>query len=102
MTVSRKTHQILVNNFQLKCIEGSNLLDTLIANNVSIAHSCGGHATCTTCRVFIQKGLENCSPPTTEENERALERQFEFNERLACQLEVLGDIEITILNSEID
>ncbi|MGZ3690105.1 MAG: 2Fe-2S iron-sulfur cluster-binding protein [Pseudobdellovibrio sp.] len=98
MTVSRKTHQIIVNNFPLDCSEGDNLLDTLNANNISISQSCGGFATCTTCRVFVLNGLENCGPRTDIENERAEERGFLINERLACQLEILGPIEVEILN----
>lgn len=100
MTVSRKTHQIVVNNFPLNCSEGDNLLDTLNANNISIPQSCGGHATCTTCRVFILKGIENCSSRTTDENERATERNFTSTERLACQVYINGDIEVQIVNAD--
>jgi ferredoxin len=48
--------------------------------------------------VLILKGLANCGPRTEIESERAEERDFYENERLACQTQVLGDIEIEILN----
>lgn len=79
---------------------GENLLDTLNANKVSISQSCGGFGTCTTCRVFVLEGLENCSPRTEVETERAEERGFEERERLSCQTELLGDLRLEILNPE--
>lgn len=78
---------------------GDNLLDALNAAGVSIAQSCDGNGTCTTCRVFILKGVENCSERTEIEMERAAERDFADNERLACQTNVSGRIEIEIVNT---
>ena len=79
---------------------GDNLLDTLNANKVSISQSCGGNGTCTTCRVFILKGLDQCAPRTELENERAEERNFENHERLSCQTQLLGNVQLEILNPE--
>ena len=79
---------------------GDNLLEILNANNASISQSCGGHGSCTTCRVFILKGLNNCSERSEIEAERAIERNFVENERLACQTYLLDSVEIEILNSD--
>lgn len=76
---------------------GDNLLDTLNAGNVSISQSCGGGGSCTTCRVLVRKGLEKCSPRTEIEAERALERDFTAEERLACQTSLFDSVEIEIL-----
>ena len=100
MTVSTKTLRVIVNNLTLQCGEDENLLNLLNANNLSISQSCGGFATCTTCRVFILNGLENCGPRTDIEKERAEERNFALNERLACQTQIFGDVEIEILSFE--
>jgi ferredoxin, 2Fe-2S len=100
VTVSRKTLHILPNNISIALSADENLLDTLNANKVSISQSCGGNGTCTTCRVFILHGKENCSPRTELEAERADERNFADNERLACQTEVFGDVDLEILNPE--
>lgn len=100
MTVSRKTLHILPNNISVQFNAGENLLDTLNANKVSISQSCGGNGTCTTCRVFILKGLEHCSARTELEGERADERGFAVNERLSCQTELLGNLQLEILNPE--
>lgn len=79
---------------------GENLLDTLNANKVSISQSCAGNGTCTTCRVFVLNGIENCAPRTELEAERAEERSFEQNERLSCQTVLIGDVSLEILNTE--
>lgn len=100
MSVSTKTLQISGLFSPLEFNRGENLLDTLNANKVSISQSCDGNGSCTTCRVFILKGLENCTPRTEIETERAVERGFENNERLACQTCMNGDVEIEILNPE--
>lgn len=80
-----------------------NLLQILNAHNIGISQSCGGFATCTTCRIIVTKGSEGLSERQEIETERAVERGFSENERLACQVEILADsasdIEIIITNS---
>lgn len=98
MPVARKTLRIKNFFYPIEFNEGENLLTTLNANKVGISQSCGGHGICTTCRIFVLKGLENCNSRTEIEMERAEERGFVENERLACQVNVWGDIEIEILN----
>jgi ferredoxin len=100
VSVSTKTLHIRGLFSPLEFSRGDNLLDTLNANKVSISQSCDGNGSCTTCRVFILNGLESCSPRTEIEMERALERNFAVNERLACQTYINDKIEIEILNSE--
>jgi ferredoxin len=100
VSVSTKTLHILGFFSPLRFKAGDNLLATLNANKVGIAQSCGAMGSCTTCMVFVGKGLENCSPRTEIESERADERDFEANERLACQTQINDDLEIEILNLE--
>lgn len=102
MPVSRKTLQIKDFFSDIDFSEGENLLDILNARKVGISQTCGGFGTCTTCRVLILKGAENCSPRTEIEQERASERKFLNNERLACQLQLNGNVEIEILNPDED
>jgi len=72
------------------------LLDLLNEHKISIDQSCGGHGSCTTCRIFVDDLDAKLSPRTEIETERAEERSFKNNERLACQLEVDHDLVITI------
>ncbi|MBY0452282.1 MAG: (2Fe-2S)-binding protein, partial [Bdellovibrionaceae bacterium] len=79
---------------------GDNLLDTLNANKVGISQSCGGNGSCTTCAVLVLEGSDSLGPRTEIELERALERGFAPNERLACQTELCDSLIIRILNPE--
>ena len=100
MTVSRKTLLIQENDALVEFNEGDNLLDTLNANKVGISQSCGGNGSCTTCAVLVLSGVTNCGPRTDLELERATERGFAANERLACQTVINGDLKIQILNPD--
>lgn len=100
MSVTTKTLQIQNISSPLQFNEGEILIDTLNANKVSISQSCGSNGSCTTCRVLILNGVENCSERTEIESERAKERNFAPNERLACQTIIYGNLEIEILNSD--
>ncbi len=64
----------------------TSILELALAHKVQIEHSCGGCATCGTCRVFVEKSVEKLSPPEGLELEMAQERGFAANERLCCQL----------------
>jgi 2Fe-2S ferredoxin len=94
--VSTKTLQIKNISAQFEFKAGENLLDLLNANKVSIGQSCGGFGSCTTCRVVVINGLENCTERTEIEKERADERSFRNSERLACQVELIGSVVIEI------
>jgi len=61
---------------------------------VSHTHVCGGAARCSTCRVLVLEGQENCSSPEAAERDIAKRLRFPPNVRLACQTQVLGDITV--------
>lgn len=109
MGLSTKTLTVLKYNdaklefvSEIKFKQTQNLLELLNAHKISISQSCGGFASCTTCRIFVTKGLEYLNPREGEEADRALERNFTDKERLACQVElpvdVATDFEIIIAN----
>jgi ferredoxin len=81
---------------KIKVAGSSNLLEVLIANSVSIPHSCGGYGICTTCRIICKGGAEFLGPRTEPELERSEERQFSEAERLACQCELNGSVHILL------
>ena len=74
------------------------LLQNLIQNQIEINHSCDGHGTCTTCRVFIY--CNDNSPFITERNELeqeiATDRNFAKNERLSCQIHINKTLKIVV------
>jgi len=77
-----------------ECNSPSNvtLLEVAKRNNIPHVAACGGEGNCTTCRLLILDGIENCSEET--EKEKALIEQAHTTEgfRLACQTSINGDI----------
>lgn len=69
---------------------------TILANSlkkgVAIIHNCGGNARCSTCRVYIVEGLENCCQRNPAESALAEKKGLEAPIRLACQTRASGDI----------
>ncbi|MDT7543271.1 MAG: hypothetical protein QOE33_3175 [Acidobacteriota bacterium] len=64
---------------------------------IDILHRCGGNAKCTTCRVEVLAG----DPGEIGDAERArlaLETGLAENVRLSCQIHVLDDLKIRVVN----
>lgn len=111
--VSTKTLTVLKYNdaklgfvAEIELKQTENLLELLNANNIGISQSCGGFASCTTCRIIVTKGADSLPRREDLEAERAKERNFSDEERLACQVEIpkapATDIEIIIANPSED
>jgi 2Fe-2S ferredoxin len=72
-------------NRVVRASQEETLLEAALREKIELPHSCGGHGTCGTCRVFVLEGLEKLSPRNEIEAEFADERGFQSNERLCCQ-----------------
>jgi adenylate cyclase len=57
-------------------------------------HACGGHARCSTCRVMVVEGLENCDPRNAAEQKMADKLHFPPQIRLACQTTFCHQIKV--------
>ena len=68
------------------------ILEADLKADIPHAHACGGRAKCSTCRIIILKGLENCSPRTELEQVIASRLGFSAEVRLACQTKPQGDV----------
>jgi adenylate cyclase len=68
------------------------ILHASLQNGIPHTHVCGGNARCSTCRVLILDGLENCCPRNDREQKMAFRRNFSPNVRLACQTTLRGDV----------
>ena len=53
--------------FAVEVYKGCSVLDAALDHRVPIYHTCGGNASCSTCRVVVLKGAENLSPKETAE-----------------------------------
>ncbi len=86
---------VLLNYLGEKTVEVSPLrtvLEASHANGIPHICECGGLARCSTCRVMIIEGLENCLPRSTLERRLAKRKGFYPEIRLACQTRVVGDV----------
>ena len=84
--------------------DGQTILEASLAAGVPHYHVCGGKARCSTCRVIVQEGEENLSPPNKAELKLRKQKKFPGKVRLACQTKVIkADVTIQrIIRDETD
>lgn len=80
--------------------EGVTVLEASIQHGLDHRHACGAQVRCTTCRVEILEGAENCPPMKDSEREVLEAGGFGPNIRLGCSLAPKGDIKIRLLVRE--
>ena len=79
---------------------GQTLLEIALKNDIGLHHNCGGVCSCTTCHLYIEKGMEFIDELTDREEDfidRAVNPRL--NSRLGCQSLLLdgdGEIEATL------
>jgi ferredoxin, 2Fe-2S len=77
---------------------GTSLLEAAEACGAQVGHSCGGACACSTCHVWVRRGLPSLSEQDDLEMDR-LDMGFDVraNSRLACQAKVGStDVEVAI------
>ena len=81
---------------------GETILQTASRNGIPHVAACGGEGKCTTCRLLILDGIDNCSPETDAEVSLKAKAHTTEEFRLACQTTVNGDIVVRrlVLNKE--
>ena len=82
---------------QVKTVEtadGATILQVALDNGVPMEHACGGNGFCTTCMCKVKKGMENLSPRNDREENMGV---VEDPDRLSCQAQVQGDIEVEVV-----
>jgi adenylate cyclase len=86
--------KFLPDDQEVEVHEGETILLAGLRGDIPHAHLCGGSARCSTCRVIILEGLENCAPRNAEEQAIADMLHFDPKVRLACQTVVTGDVKL--------
>jgi|SRR5579883_329271 len=77
--------------------EGS-LLDIAEGAGVEINHSCGGVCACSTCHVYVTRGLDSCSRATEDEEDMLDEAPAVTAEsRLSCQCVPNGTTDLVVV-----
>jgi 2Fe-2S ferredoxin len=76
---------------------GDTILDAALDNNLHLNHNCGAVCACSTCHVYIEKGM-NDLPEISDKEEDFIDRAEnpKINSRLGCQCIINSDIEVTI------
>lgn len=78
--------------------EGTTILQAAEKGGAQVGHSCGGVCACSTCHVWVKKGLESLSEQDDMEMDR-LDLAYDVKpaSRLACQSKLAGeDVEVWI------
>lgn len=79
---------------------GNSLLELALMNDIDLHHNCGGVCACTTCHLYVEKGMEHIEEISDKEEDfidRAVNPRL--NSRLGCQSVLLdgdGEIEVTL------
>ena len=77
---------------EIMAATGEHLLEVAIEHGINIEHACGGVCACSTCHVYIEKGMESLTEPTEAEDDRVEEAPgLQRNSRLSCQCTIKGD-----------
>ena len=71
---------------------GYTVLEAALLNDIKLNHNCGGVCACSTCHVYVEKGMEHL-PETTEKEEDFIDRARDprLNSRLSCQCDLIED-----------
>lgn len=88
-----KIHLFKLNQV-VACTEEQNILEATLAAGIEHTNACRGQGKCSTCRVSIISGIENCTDRTEDETLIANKLKLPRDIRLACQTKVKGDIGI--------
>lgn len=95
--------KIVIENLGKKELEVNNdsksVLMHLQDNFIDWMHACGAKGRCTTCKMEILSGADQLSKLTNAELKYRSSKELNENERLACQVSVLGDIVIRVPES---
>jgi ferredoxin len=77
--------------------EGRKLVLAIEDAGIDILHRCGGNAKCTTCRVEVLAG-DPGEIGEAERNRLAMETGLAENVRLSCQVHVIDDLKVRVIN----
>jgi len=88
------TIRILPEDTLVEALDGETLLEASLRAGIAHAYACGGHARCSTCRVEVSDGIDDCAPRTVAEQLLADRLGFDRSLRLACQTVPQSDLTV--------
>ena len=87
-----------LDSVELPINQNESVLDVCLDNGIELQHNCGGVCGCSTCHVYVNKGMEHIQE-ISEKEEDFIDRAVNprITSRLGCQCVIInGDIEVTI------
>lgn len=89
--------RFLKENLEVEVPSGTTILAAAKAIGAPQGDRCGGVCACSTCHVYVTKGLDQTSEIEDEEFD-ILDKAFDVrpSSRLGCQAKVLGDVSVEI------
>lgn len=89
--------RFLQEKIEIEVPEGTSILEAARKCGAPEGDRCGGVCACSTCHVYVVKGLDNTSEVEDEEND-ILDKAFDVRveSRLGCQAKVTGDVDVLI------
>ena len=82
----------------VECAAGTSILDAAEECGARVGHACGGNLACSTCHVYVEKGLDSLDEVADKEND-IMDKAFDVRpeSRLGCQAHIADeDLEIEI------
>lgn len=77
---------------EVMAAKGEHLLEVAVENGINIEHACGAVCACSTCHVYVEKGMDQVAEATEAEEDRVEEAPgLQVNSRLSCQCFIEGD-----------
>ena len=86
--------ELINDNTVLNLKEGEDVLKASLRSGIKHACACGGMAYCSTCRVYVEEGMEHIPQRNGKEEVLATRIGLTPEVRLACQLKPTGDIKV--------
>ena len=77
---------------KIEVAANESILTASLRSNISHLSACGGTGKCSTCRVEVTNGLQNCSSRSELEEKLSKKLSFPKNIRLACQTTISGPV----------
>jgi len=80
----------------VSCKSGVSLLEVAEEHGARVGHACGGNLACSTCHVWVTRGLASLPEVSDKEND-IMDKAFDVRaeSRLACQA-TLGEAEVEV------
>jgi 2Fe-2S ferredoxin len=82
----------------IECKPGTSILDAAEECGARVGHACGGNLACSTCHVWVHRGLDSLPEVTDKEND-IMDKAFDvrLESRLGCQAKLADeDVEVEI------